>query len=145
MRGYAAIGLHRPKNRLNVGEALRAAGCYGASLVAASGLRYRHAPTDTQAAYRHLPLVVCEDLSTVRPWGSTCVAVDYVPDARVLADFTHPESAFYVFGPEDGTLGGDVLGWCSERVYVPTKFCMNLAATVNVVLYDRSVKRNDWR
>jgi tRNA(Leu) C34 or U34 (ribose-2'-O)-methylase TrmL len=37
MRGYAAIGLHRPKTPHNVGGALRAVGCYGAALVAMSG------------------------------------------------------------------------------------------------------------
>lgn len=33
-----------------------------------------------------------------------------------------------------------VLDRCTHRVMVPTAFCMNLAATVNVVLYDRLAK-----
>lgn len=33
-RGYAAIGLIRPKTPANVGAVLRAAGCYGAAMVA---------------------------------------------------------------------------------------------------------------
>ena len=36
-KGFAAIALHQPKDPLNVGEVLRAAGCYGAAMVAASG------------------------------------------------------------------------------------------------------------
>jgi hypothetical protein len=32
LRGYAAIGLDNPKNNINVGAALRAAGVYGAAL-----------------------------------------------------------------------------------------------------------------
>ena len=52
-KGFAAIALHQPKDPLNVGEVLRAAGCYGAAMVAASGVRYRRARTDTQAAHRH--------------------------------------------------------------------------------------------
>ncbi len=55
--------------------------------------------------------------------------------AEVLAD-NRP-----MFGPEDGTLGDDVLSWCRDVIYVPTRYCMNLAATVNVVLYDRMQKR----
>lgn len=51
-----------------------------------------------------------------------------------------PARAFYVFGPEDGTLGSDILSWCPQRLMVPTRTCMNLAATVNVVLYDRLAK-----
>ena len=39
--GFAAIGLHQPRNPLNVGEVLRAAGCYGAAMIAASGVRYK--------------------------------------------------------------------------------------------------------
>jgi tRNA(Leu) C34 or U34 (ribose-2'-O)-methylase TrmL len=53
----------------------------------------------------------------------------------------HPERAFYVFGPEDGTLGTRHLSKCVRKIMVPTKFCMNLAATVNVVLYDRLAKQ----
>ena len=34
MRGYAAIGLNNPKIEANLGGALRAAHCYGASMIA---------------------------------------------------------------------------------------------------------------
>lgn len=54
--------------------------------------------------------------------------------------FQHPQRAFYVFGPEDGTLGKATLDWCQRRVMVPTRMCMNLAATVDVILYDRMAK-----
>ena len=33
-----------------------------------------------------------------------------------------------------------VRAWCTDVVYIPTIGCMNLAATVNVVLYDRLAK-----
>ncbi len=139
-RGFAAIGLHRPKDPLNVGEALRAAGCYGAAMIAASGMRYLRARTDTQAAHRHLPLLSCDNLRDVIPFGCVPVAVDLIDGAIALPDYKHPTSAFYIFGPEDGTLGPDVLEWCRDVIYVPTNYCMNLAATVNVILYDRAAK-----
>jgi tRNA(Leu) C34 or U34 (ribose-2'-O)-methylase TrmL len=141
-KGFAAIGLHQPKDPLNVGEVLRAAGCYGAAMVAASGVRYHRARTDTQAAHRHLPLLTCDDLKAMIPHGAVPVAVDLVEGAQSLPSYKHPRSAFYVFGPEDGTLGLEVLSWCRDVVYVPTNYCMNLAATVNVVLYDRLAKQS---
>jgi tRNA(Leu) C34 or U34 (ribose-2'-O)-methylase TrmL len=143
MRGFAAIGLHQPKNRFNVGGVLRAAGCYNAALVAVTGDRYRRAHTDTQAAFKHLPVINCADLRSVLPVGAVPVAIDLVPGAKPLPSFVHPESAFYIFGPEDGTLGPEILGWCKQRVYVPTRYCMNLSACVNVVLYDRAAKEAD--
>lgn len=145
-RGFAAVGLFSPKNSLNVGSALRAAGCYDAAMVAVSGARplkyLGRIPTDTHKAYRHLPLIRCDDLREVIPCDCVPVAVELVEGARSLVDYKHPERAFYVFGPEDGTLGKQVTDWCRDVVYVPMAEhrCMNLAATVNVVLYDRFAK-----
>ncbi len=145
-RGFAAIGLVRPKDKANIGSVLRAAGCYGAAMVAMQGPRVRHrdaktAPTDTMNAWRHLPVVVGEDIIAMMPVGSIPVAVDLVPDAVSLVDFVHPEAAFYIFGPEDGTLGKSITDRCAHKVMVPTRQCMNLAATVNVILYDRLSKQ----
>ena len=145
MRGYSAIGLFNPKDRLNVGSVLRAAGCYEASLIAVSGKRPANyigrIATDTQKAYKHIPVIRCDDLHDVIPYDCIPVAVDLIDGAKPLHQYQHPERAFYIFGPEDGTLGKQVTQWCKDCVYVPTKFCMNLAATVNVVLYDRARKR----
>lgn len=80
-RGYAAIGLHMPKTPANIGSVLRAAGCYGAGLVAVSGNRYRRAGTDTQAAYRHIPLIHADDLHSVVPFDCVPVAVDLIDGA----------------------------------------------------------------
>lgn len=143
MRGFAAIGLHMPKTAANVGSVLRAAGCYGAALVAVSGKRYHGSATDTQKAYRHIPMIQTMDLHTVIPHDCVPVAVDLIEGAVELSAYKHPERAFYVFGPEDGTLGRPILSWCRDVIYIPTNYCMNLAATVNVVLYDRMVKRGE--
>lgn len=140
MRGYAAIGLHQPKNPANVGGVLRAAGNYSAAMVAVTGSRFKKAPTDTMHAWKHLPLIETDDLKLVIPYGCIPVAIDLIPGARSLTSYTHPERAFYVFGPEDGTLSRSVASWCRDVVYVPTAGCMNLAACVNVVLYDRMAK-----
>lgn len=140
-RGFASIGLSRPKCAANVGGVLRAAHCYGAKLVAIEGDRTQiRASTDTPCAWRHMPVLRGNDLREMVPYGAVPVAVDLVDDAEMLPAFQHPIAAFYVFGPEDGTLGRRHLDWCPRRVMVPTRSCMNLAATVNVILYDRMAK-----
>ena len=143
MRGYAAIALYNPKNNINIGSALRAAGCYGASMVVCGGSRraYRKAPTDTMASHKHLPLLLVDELRSVIPYDCVPVAIDLLEGATPLQDYKHPERAFYVFGPEDGTLGARTLEWCRDKVYVPTNGCMNLAACVNVILWDRMSKQ----
>lgn len=143
-RGFAAIGLFNPKTGHNIGGVLRAAHCYGAASVAISGERItsRHinAATNTLKTHRHIP-VMRGDLKVLIPYAAVPVAVELIDGAEPLPTFIHPHAAFYVFGPEDGTLGKAILDWCPRRVTVPTRFCMNLAATVNVVLYDRLAKQ----
>lgn len=140
-RGYVAIGVVSPKCDANVGGIMRAAACYGADLVLLSGHRYRAQSTDTTKAWRHIPVIHnLSDVFDAAPYGAVPVAVDLVEDAQSLPAFQHPERAFYIFGPEDGTLGKKVLDRCARRVAVPTRFRMNLAATANVILYDRMAK-----
>lgn len=145
MRGFVAIALWNPKTPANVGGVLRAAGCYGADLVVVAGKRrintLRHLATDTQSAWRHIPTLQPEDPFDVMPLGAIPVAIDLLDDAIPLPRFYHPERAFYIFGPEDGTLRETITSRCKYKVMVPTAFCMNLAATVNVVLYDRLAKQ----
>lgn len=140
MRGYACVGLDNPKNHINIGAALRAVGVYGGTMLAVSGTRYSKCGTDTMRHHRHLPLLQVADLKEVIPYDCVPVAVDLVEGATPLPEYRHPERAFYVFGAEDNTLGKRVLSYCRDTIYVPMKGCMNLAATVNVVLYDRMAK-----
>jgi tRNA(Leu) C34 or U34 (ribose-2'-O)-methylase TrmL len=144
MRGFAAIGLHRPKDIHNIGGVLRAAQAYRASMIAISGERIDSkkiaSAANTGQAQKHIP-VLRGELRDLIPFGAVPVAVDLVEGAFELPDFVHPHSAFYIFGPEDGTLGKAILDWCPFKVSVPTAICMNLAATVNVVLYDRLSKQ----
>jgi tRNA(Leu) C34 or U34 (ribose-2'-O)-methylase TrmL len=141
VRGYAAIGLDNPKHGVNVGSAMRAVGCYGAAMLAYSGQRVGSGLTDTMKTYRHVPLIHADNLRHAVPYDCVPVAVDLVEGATPLPEYNHPERAFYVFGAEDATLGDRVLSWCRDVVMVPTNRCMNLAATVNVVLYDRMAKQ----
>jgi tRNA(Leu) C34 or U34 (ribose-2'-O)-methylase TrmL len=144
---YACIGLHNPKSPDNVGSVMRAAGCYGVNSVFYTGHRYDVAKqfcTDTHKSYESLPLIGVEDLESSIPLGCVPVAVDLIKGAKSLVDYKHPPRAFYIFGPEDGTLGKKITRFCSDTIYVPTNECMNLAATVNVILYDRMAKGEDF-
>lgn len=138
-RGYCAVGLVNPKTGPNIGSAMRAVGIYGASLLALEGDRFKRIPTDTMKAWRHTP-VLHGNLRDLIPYDAVPVAVDLVPRAQPLHTYQHPERAFYIFGPEDSTLGAKHIEWCRDVIYIPTNGCMNLAATVNVVLYDRMAK-----
>jgi tRNA(Leu) C34 or U34 (ribose-2'-O)-methylase TrmL len=140
MKGYAAIGLDNPKDKQNIGSALRAVGCYNASLLVVSGTRYGGSLTDTMKIHKQIPLLQVDDLKLAIPYDCVPVAVDLVEDAQSLVDYIHPKRAFYIFGAEDATLGARTLSFCRDKIYIPTNRCMNLAATVNVVLYDRMMK-----
>jgi tRNA(Leu) C34 or U34 (ribose-2'-O)-methylase TrmL len=141
MRGFASIGLVRPKSHHNVGSVLRAAFCYGAALVAIEGDRSGvRSHLDTFKAWRHIPVLRGDDLHDLIPFDAVPIAVDLVDGATPLPAYQHPQRAFYVFGPEDGTLGRKHLDWCVHKIMVPTRECMNLAAAINVVLYDRMAK-----
>ena len=72
--------------------------------------------------------------------GLTPVAVEARRASESLHDFIHPERAVYVFGPEDGSIPRGTLQACHRFVRIPSDGPLNLAAAINVVLYDRSVK-----
>ena len=74
------------------------------------------------------------------PEETKIICVDLVEGATPLPLFEHPDQALYVFGPEDGTISQAVIDQADDVVYVPTVGCMNLAASVNVLLYDRLAK-----
>jgi len=141
--GYSSIGLVDPKTPANVGSVVRACGVYGAAQCVFTGKRFAKARqfiTDPQKFHRHIPLINVENLQDVIPMDCVPIAVDLIEGAIPLNEYKHPERAFYIFGPEDGTLGREITSFCRDVVYIPGNGCMNLAATVNVVLYDRMAK-----
>lgn len=137
------IGLSNPKSPSNVGSVMRAAGCYRVDSVFYTGERYDSAAkfcTDTKGVSKNIPLTGVTTLLDGVPSESDIVCVELVEGALPLPEFNHPNDAVYIFGPEDGTLSQELIDRADAVVYVPTIGCMNLAATVNVVLYDRLAK-----
>ncbi|WP_269621126.1 RNA methyltransferase [Zhongshania sp. BJYM1] len=146
-KSYACIGLFNPKSPENIGSVMRAAGCYGVNSVFYTGTRYDKAKafyTDTQKVYETLPLIGVNELQDVIPLGCVPVAIELIEGAKPLTTYKHPAQAFYIFGPEDGSLKKEITDFCEDIVYIPTEGCMNLAATVNVVLYDRLAKGDSY-
>jgi len=140
------IILINPKSATNVGGVMRAAGCYGVEKVHYTGNRYGHAQkfaTDTKQRVEEIPLTALTDINTLVKSDTKIIAVELIDGATPLPHFSHPDNAIYVLGPEDGSIRKDVLKYCDDVVYIPTKGCMNLAATVNVVLYDRLAKASN--
>ncbi len=122
---------------------MRAAGCYQASAVRYTGERFSRAvkyQTDTKNVHTTIPLSQVTDLLGDLPGNMQVVCVELAEGAKALPQFEHPRHALYVFGPEDGSLPQSVIDAADHVVFVPTVGCMNLAASVNVVLYDRLCK-----
>jgi tRNA(Leu) C34 or U34 (ribose-2'-O)-methylase TrmL len=137
------IGLVNPKSPSNIGMIMRAAGCYEADEVFYSGNRYDRARkfnTDTQNSASTIYLSHTDNILNEVPKSFSLVGVELVEGAIPLMDFQHPDEAFYLFGPEDGSLTQEQVDACDYVVYIPTIGCMNLACTVNVLLYDRLAK-----
>ncbi|MFT4653906.1 MAG: tRNA(Leu) C34 or U34 (ribose-2'-O)-methylase TrmL [Kangiellaceae bacterium] len=138
-----SIGLVNPKSASNVAVILRAAGCFGVSSIFYTGIRYTHAKAfheDTKRFRDSIPSTAVDDLLAMMPRGATLVVVELVEGAIPLPAFTHPKNAYYIFGPEDGSVPQEIVNACEHVVYIPTKSSMNLAVTANVVLYDRLAK-----
>ncbi len=143
MNSSIRIGLVNPKSPTNVGAVMRAAGCYGAQAVRYTGLRYDRAArfhTDTGNAHSRVTLTRVADLTKDLDPEVKIICIELVEGATALPGFVHPDNALYIFGPEDSSLDQTLIDRADAVVYIPTTGCMNLAATVNVVLYDRLAK-----
>ncbi len=146
-----AVALIDPKYPHNVGAALRACSCWGVGQLWWTGDRVtldvprgeRLPREERMKGFRSVEAVRDDRVfDRFEPGSVTPVAVELLPRAEPLVSFEHPEDALYVFGPEDGGLPKPVRLLCHRFVVIPTHHCLNLAAAVNVVLYDRRLKRH---
>ncbi|MES9902585.1 MAG: TrmH family RNA methyltransferase [Sedimenticola sp.] len=142
-----SIGLCNPKSPENVGSVMRAAGNYCVDSVFYTGRRYPRAvelnpdiPRMSRSVSKDIPLTGVNCLLDEVADDMQIVCVEFAMNATPLPEYRHPDNAFYIFGPEDGTLSQEVIDSADAVVYVPTEGCMNLSAAVNVLLYDRMIK-----
>ena len=148
----SCIGLLNPKSPENVASVLRAAGNYRVNSVFYTGIRYPRAAKlnpctvdMSRKVSKDIALTGVENLIDDTPDDLDIVCIEFAENAIALPAYQHPRDALYIFGPEDGTISQNIIDRADAVVYVPTVGCMNLAATVNVVLYDRLAKSaNDF-
>lgn len=144
-----AVALIRPKFPHNVGSTLRACSCFGATQLWFTGDRvplephegYRLPREERMKGYKDVQIINDDRFFDRYNGDVTPVAVELNKSSELLTTFEHPENALYVFGPEDGSLGSVTLRHCHRFLAIPAAHCLNLAAAVNVVLYDRRMKR----
>jgi tRNA(Leu) C34 or U34 (ribose-2'-O)-methylase TrmL len=142
-----SVGLINPKSPENVSSVMRLAGNFKVDSVFYTGTRYPRAlkrkscTVDmSRKVSQYIPLTEVACCLDNVPDVQKIVCVEFAENAIPLPKFQHPENAFYIFGPEDGSISQNVIDRADAVVYIPTMGCMNLAVTVSVVLYDRSAK-----
>lgn len=141
------VVLQNPKYSQNVASAIRGCACFGITTLRFTGERFH--PDKLDRFPREFRM---KDYKTVniahddRPFDSfpelVPVCVELLPGAVSLPQFQHPPNAMYVFGPEDGSVNQVFRRHCHFFVQIPSVHCLNLAAALNVVLYDRQSKEN---
>lgn len=144
-----SVMLIDPRYPHNVGGALRACACWGLEQLWWTGDRVtldyakgeRLPREERMKGYKHVQMHHDPGCFRRIPRGVTPVCVELLPDAEPLETFEHPDEAVYIFGPEDGSVPIEVRRYCHRFIVIPTFNCLNLAAAVNVILYDRHLKR----
>ena len=144
-----AVALCNPKYPRNVGTVLRACSCFGIKQLWFSGNRvslnpdkgYRLPREERMKGYNNVELRNFDYFFEQFDRDVTPVAVELRQNSEMLPQFEHPENPLYVFGPEDGSIDQVMLRHCHRFVIIPTAHCVNLAAAVYLILYDRMMKR----
>lgn len=146
-----AVILIDPKYPRNVAGVLRACASWEIPTLRWTGDRVRldnpgeRLPREERMrSYRTVDFRRVERPFDELPKPCTPVAVEFRQSSESLFVFDHPPDpqGVYVFGPEDGHLPPAVLGLCHRFVIIPSKHCLNLAAAVNVILYDKRFKES---
>jgi len=144
-----AVLLTNPKYPHNVAAALRGCSCFGIDTLIWTGDRTPLSPElgerlpreERMKGYAHVGFRQTDRPFELFTSEVVPVCVELSPSSEVLTTFQHPENAVYVFGPEDGSVPQVYRRFCHRFVHIPSHYCLNLAAAVNVVLYDRMMKR----
>jgi len=150
-QSQVSIGLINPKSPDGVGAVLRGAANYRVEKVFYTGVRYPRAigrkarvVDMSRKVSKDVLLSATERLLDVVTDTMKIVCIEFAIDAISLPTYQHPDNALYIFGPEDGSIDQAIIDQADAVVYVPTVGCMNLSASVNVVLYDRLAKSAEY-
>lgn len=141
--------LVNPKYVHNLAAAIRAASCFDVARLVWTGSRFdlvrldRLPREERMKGYRDVAWNNDPQNKPLRFFQRNVVpvCVELLEHSEPLTTFEHPESAVYIFGPEDGSVPQAIRRHCYRFVHIQARHCLNLAAAVNVVLHDRKVKR----
>jgi tRNA(Leu) C34 or U34 (ribose-2'-O)-methylase TrmL len=132
----------------NLAAAIRAASCFGVPKLVWTGERVnlsglsRLPREERMKGYKDVNWTHDPLNKPLRHFQTgTPVCVELLEKSEPLSTFVHPENGVYIFGPEDGGVPQAVRVRCHRFVHIPAHHCLNLAAAINVVLYDRLAKR----
>jgi tRNA(Leu) C34 or U34 (ribose-2'-O)-methylase TrmL len=151
-KDMSGVLLINPKFPHNVGGALRACAAWGIDTLRWTGdrvtieelIKGRLPREERMREYKDT--VDWSRIVTFRPIDEHVfknmipICIELGDGYEQLPEFEHPDEALYVFGPEDGSVPRPIKQHCHRFVSIPTHFCLNLAAAINVVLYDRMAK-----
>ena len=147
-----AVVLQNPKFAHNVGAVLRACSCYGIPQLIFTGTRVpmpgdaggkkgvRLPREERMKGYKDVELVNTDYPFDRFDDSIPVVGIELVPGASPLTWHEHSDHCIYVFGPEDGGINKAFRRHCHQLLYIPARHCLNLAAAVYTVLYDRQHK-----
>jgi len=141
------IGLVNPKSPENVSSVMRSAGNFCVDNVYYTGSRYPRAvrlnpdiPQMSRKVSQGIALAGVDCLLENVTSGTKIICVEFAENAIPLPEYQHPDNAMYIFGPEDNSIPQELIDRADDVIFIPTTGCMNLSATVNVLLYDRLAK-----
>jgi len=142
-RGYCGIGVLNLKTKTNYGTLFRSAYAFNTDFLFLIGRRFKKQSSDTTRSERHLPLYeyfTFDEFYKNIPYGCRLISVEIYGKAKPIREFSHPERAVYLLGPEDGSLSEKVIEKSFEVIEIPTKYCLNVAVAGSIVLFDRTNK-----
>ncbi|RNI23739.1 RNA methyltransferase [Rufibacter latericius] len=141
--GYFGIGIMEPKTEANVGTLWRSASILGASFLFTIGRRYKKQSSDTNKAWKDIPLFNYADFDDFYqhlPYSCQLVGIELDDTAVPVEQFQHPERCIYLLGSEDHGLPNVVRARCHYLVQLPGASSMNVASAGSIMLYDRHLK-----
>ena len=130
------IALYKPKTQENLGLILRSCHCFGVTAVNLIGHRYKkRVQTDTMNSSKHIPIYTWDNIEDLLHAKQEMSIIAVEVDGQPINGFKHPEQGLYVFGGEDMNVPQII----TERIMIPTSYCLNLAMAVSILCFSRGM------
>jgi len=137
------IGIFKTKTETNVGTLWRSAFNFGASFIFTIGQRYKKQSSDTVASWKQIPLfnyIDFQDFKDHIPYDYQIICIENDAQSISIKNFVHPKNCIYLLGAEDNGLSKEILEKYKTHLIIPSKYCLNVAVSGSIVMYDRIIK-----